>query len=155
MTQDLRSLYDDMIVDHNRNPRNFKVVDPATATVEGDNPLCGDKISLTLRREGEVIVDIGFVTPMGRGCAISKASASLMTAAVKGKTVDEAERLFQAFHSMIISDVSAPVDVKALGKLVALAGVRQFPSRTKCASLAWHTLHAALTGTAAEPVTTE
>lgn len=152
---DLADLYQQIIVDHNRNPRNFKVVEPATATGEGDNPLCGDKISLTLRREGDRIVDIGFVTPMGRGCAISKASASLMTAAVKGKTVDEAERLFQAFHSMIISDVTAPVDAQGLGKLVALAGVRQFPSRTKCASLAWHTLHAALTSPAAEPVSTE
>lgn len=156
MTQDLRSLYDEIIVDHNRNPRNFKVVAPATATVEGDNPLCGDQISLTVRLEGDRVADIGFVTPHGRGCAISKASASLMTGAVKGKTVAEAERLFQAFHAMITSDATAPVDITSLGKLAALVGVRQFPSRTKCASLAWHTLHAALTNpAAAEPVSTE
>ena len=154
MTQDLRELYDAIIVDHNRNPRNFKVVAPATATVEGDNPLCGDKISLTLRREGDVIADIGFVTPMGRGCAISKASASLMTGAVKGKTVAEAESLFQAFHAMITGEITAPVDANALGKLAALAGVRQFPARTKCASLAWHSLHAALHASA-ESVSTE
>jgi nitrogen fixation NifU-like protein len=151
---DLADLYQQVIVDHNRTPRNFKVVDPATATVEGDNPLCGDRISLTLRREGDVIADIGFVTPMGRGCAISKASASLMTSAVKGKTVAEADRLFQAFHAMLTSDASTPDDAKALGKLAAFQGVKQYPSRVKCASLAWHTLHAALAG-AAEAVTTE
>ena len=151
---DLRGLYDELILDHNRNPRNVKVVEPATATAEGNNPLCGDALALTLRQEGDVIADIGITFPGRKGCAISTASASLMTGAVKGKTVQEAEALFQAFHRMITAPDSQPVDEKTLGKLAALAGARRFASRTKCASLAWHTLHAALTNAAA-PVTTE
>jgi nitrogen fixation NifU-like protein len=150
---DLAELYQQVIIEHNRSPRNFKVVERATASAEGDNPLCGDMISLTLRREGDIIADIGFVTPHGRGCAISKASASLMTGAVKGRTVTEAEQLFRTFHAMLTTD--APVDAKALGKLAAFEGVRQYPSRVKCANLAWHTLHAALTSAVAAPVSTE
>jgi nitrogen fixation NifU-like protein len=151
----MRGLYDEIILDHNRNPRNMNVVDPATATAEGNNPLCGDALILTLRREGDVIADIGITFPVKKGCAISTASASLMTGAVKGKTVREAEELFHAFHEMITSPDSAPVDTAKLGKLAALAGARKFASRTKCASLAWHTLHAALTQPSAETVSTE
>lgn len=147
---DLQDLYQQVIVDHNRSPRNFKRIDDASRTAEGDNPLCGDRIVLHVKLEGDVIADIGF---QGTGCAISRSSASLMTGAVKGKTVQEAERLFRAFHDMVAGE-KGHADPAALGKLAAFAGVRQFPARVKCANLAWHTLHAAL-GAAAEPVTTE
>ena len=147
---DLQDLYQQVIVEHNRSPRNFKRIENATRTAEGDNPLCGDRIVLHVKLEGDVIADIGF---QGTGCAISRSSASLMTGAVKGKTVQEAERLFRAFHTMVAGEKSN-ADPAALGKLAAFAGVRQFPARVKCANLAWHTLHAAL-GAAAEPVTTE
>jgi nitrogen fixation NifU-like protein len=148
---DLTDLYRQLIVEHNRSPRNFKVVDGATRTAEGDNPLCGDRITLYIRLEGDRIADVGF---QGKGCAISTASASLMTGAVKGKTVGEAEDLFKAFHAMVTGDPVATPDTAGLGKLAAFAGVRQFPARVKCANLAWHTLHAALTN-AAEPASTE
>lgn len=147
---DLADLYQQIIIDHNRNPRNFKQLSDANRTAHGDNPLCGDKIALYVRLDGEVIVDVGF---QGSGCAISRASASLMTSAVKGKSSAEAEALFQDFHAMVMGE-TAGADPKALGKLAAFAGVRQFPARVKCANLPWHTLHAALTD-AAEPVTTE
>ena len=147
---DLQDLYQQVIVEHNRSPRNFKRIENATRTAEGDNPLCGDRIVLHVKLEGDVIADIGF---QGTGCAISRSSASLMTGAVKGKTVQEAERLFRAFHTMVAGE-KRTVDPAALGKLAAFAGVRQVPARVKCANLAWHTLHAAL-GAAAEPVTTE
>jgi nitrogen fixation NifU-like protein len=146
---DLAELYQQIIVEHNRSPRNFKALPDATCTAEGDNPLCGDRITLYVRLDGERIADIGF---QGKGCAISQASASLMTGAVKGKTTAEAERLFHAFHDMVTG--CAEPDGAGLGKLAAFAGVRQFPSRVKCANLAWHTLHAAL-GSSAEPVSTE
>jgi nitrogen fixation NifU-like protein len=147
---ELDELYQQIIVEHNRSPRNFKRIDDATRTAEGDNPLCGDKITLFEKLNGNEIGDIGF---QGKGCAISKSSASLMTGAVKGKTVAEAERLFHEFRDMVSGD--HPIaDPKALGKLAAFGGVRQFPSRIKCANLAWHTLHAALAG-AAESVSTE
>lgn len=151
MSGDLSALYNEIITDHKKTPRNFKVVEDATASIDGYNPLCGDKVKLTLRTEGDTIADIGFV---GEGCAISIASASLMTGAVKGKTVAEAEQLFEAFHAMI-SNPTSVVDAKALGKVAALGGARQHASRSKCASLAWHALHAALTQPAAESVTTE
>ena len=152
---DMRGLYDEIILDHNKNPRNVKVVDPATNSAEGNNPLCGDALMLTIRREGDVIADIGIRFPHDKkGCAISTASASLMTGAVKGKTVQEAEQLFEAFHEMITAPDTTPVDTARLGKLAALAGARRFASRAKCASLAWHTLHAALQNRQA-PVTTE
>jgi len=147
---ELEELYQQIIVEHNRSPRNFKRLDDATRTAEGDNPLCGDKITLYVKLDGDVISDIGF---QGKGCAISRSSASLMTGAVKGKKVAEAERLFHEFRDMVAGD-RPMADPKSLGKLAAFAGVRQFPSRVKCANLAWHTLHAALAG-AAEPVTTE
>ena len=147
---DLTELYQQIIVEHNRSPRNFKKLTEPNRTAQGDNPLCGDKITLEVQLDGDVIRDIGF---QGSGCAISRASASLMTSAVQGKTATEAEALFRDVHAMVTSTPGAPVDAK-LGKLAALAGVRQFPIRVKCASLSWLTLHAALT-TAAEPVTTE
>jgi nitrogen fixation NifU-like protein len=146
---DLAELYQQVIVDHNRSPRNFRVLPDATGSADGDNPLCGDRITLYVKVEGERIADIGF---QGGGCAISQASASLMTGAVKGKTIAEAERLFHAFHDMVTG--AAPGDPTVLGKLAAFGGVRQFPSRVKCANLSWHTLHAALTRSA-ESVSTE
>jgi nitrogen fixation NifU-like protein len=147
---DLDELYQQIIVEHNRSPRNFKRIDDATRTAEGDNPLCGDRITLYVKLDGDVISDIGF---QGKGCAISRSSASLMTGAVKGKTVAEAEKLFRVFREMVAGE-HAMADPQSLGKLAAFAGVRQFPSRVKCANLAWHTLHAALANTA-EPVSTE
>lgn len=146
---DLSDLYQQVILDHNRNPRNFRPVPGANRSAEGYNPLCGDRISLEVRVEDDVIRDIGF---QGSGCAISKAAASLMTAAVLGKPTAEAEALFQAFRDMLAGGADAP------GKLVAFAGVRAFPARVKCANLSWHTLHAALQNHASpapEPVTTE
>lgn len=147
---DLADLYQQIIIEHNRSPRNFKVVEDATKVAAGDNPLCGDKITLYVKLDGDVISDVGF---QGKGCAISQASASLMTGAVKGKTVAEAETLFHGFHDMVTGENATP-DTKALGKLAAFAGVKQFPARVKCANLAWHTLHAAVTESSA-PVTTE
>ena len=137
---DLRELYQQIILDHNRAPRNFKLLEDANHEAAGDNPLCGDKIHVYLRVEDGVIQDVGF---QGSGCAISKASTSLMTAAVKGRTTDEAEDLFQRFHAMVTGPENE-VNRQALGKLGAFGGVRQFPARVKCASLPWHTLRAAL-----------
>lgn len=147
---ELRDLYQQVIVDHNKNPRHHHRLSDASHRAEGDNPLCGDRISLFLKVEDGVIRDIGFE---GSGCAISTASASLMTTAVLGKTTAEAERLFAAFHEMVV-DPNAPADPAALGKLAAFAGVRGYPARVKCANLPWHTLHAALTSDAGA-VTTE
>lgn len=147
---ELRELYQQVILDHNRAPRNFKALDEANRTAQGDNPLCGDRLKLYVRLEDDVIQDIGF---QGSGCAISKASASLMTAAVKGKSKEEAERLFRRFHAMVTGS-NGDADTKALGKLAVFAGVREFPARVKCASLSWHTLHAALSGEA-EKISTE
>ena len=148
---DLTELYQQVIIEHNRSPRNFKKLSAPNRRAEGDNPLCGDKITLEVQLDGDVITDIGF---QGSGCAISQASASLMTSAVQGKTALEAEALFRRVHGMLTSATTAPVDPASVGKLAALAGVRQFPMRVKCASLSWHTLHAALQA-AAQPVTTE
>jgi len=145
---DLGDLYQQVILDHNRNPRNFKRLDGANRTAEGNNPLCGDRIRLYVQLDGDTIHDIGFQMPQGSGCAISKASASLMTEAVKGKPKAEAQAMFQAFRDMLAGGANAP------GKLAAFSGVRAFPSRVKCANLAWHALHAALQNSA-EPVTTE
>lgn len=147
---ELSDLYQEVILDHNRRPHNFRVIDPASAKQEGYNPLCGDRLTLYVTLDGNVIKDAAF---QGSGCAISKASASLMTDAIKGKTVDEARALFDAFHSMITSDpASTPPD---LGKLSVLAGVRDFPTRVKCASLAWHTMKAAVADHSDAPVSTE
>ena len=136
---ELSDLYQEVILDHNRKPRNFRVIDPATASQEGYNPLCGDRLKLFLKVENGVIADIAF---QGSGCAISKASASLMTEAVKGKTVDQARALFEQFHHMITSPPGSPLP--EMGKLAVLSGIRDFPTRVKCAGLAWHTLKAAM-----------
>ena len=149
MNDNLADLYQQIIVEHNRSPRNFKVIEGAR-TAAGDNPLCGDKITLYVKLDGGVITDVGF---QGKGCAISQSSASLMTGAVKGKTVAEAEQLFKGFHDMVTG--AAEPDRATLGKLAAFAGVRQYPARVKCANLAWHTLHSALTQPSADPVSTE
>jgi len=146
---DLTDLYQQIIVEHNRSPRNFRVMEAPSATAEGDNPLCGDRIKLFVKLDGDVVSDVSF---QGKGCAISQASASLMTGAVKGMKVAEAERLFHSFHAMVTGQ--GPADTAALGKLAAFGGVRQFPARVKCANLAWHTLHAAL-NRAGAPVSTE
>ena len=138
MNAELRELYQDVILDHNRRPRNFRALEHARKT-EGFNPLCGDYFTVYLRVDGDVIADVGF---QGAGCAISKASASLMTESVKGKTTADATALLERFQRMITSPPDSPID--DLGKLAVLAGVRQFPVRVKCASLAWHTLRAAL-----------
>ena len=136
---DLSDLYQEVILDHNRRPRNFGVLADATHHAEGYNPLCGDRLSLFLKLDGDVITDVAFE---GSGCAISKASASLMTDSLKGRDVAAARALFDRFHRMV---TTAPDrEVEDLGKLSALAGVREFPVRVKCASLAWHTLKAAL-----------
>lgn len=140
---ELRELYQDVILDHNKRPRNFRKPENANRTVEGYNPLCGDHFTVYLQVDGEIIRDIGF---LGSGCAISKASASLMTESVKGKTVAEAERLFAAVHTMLTEQHKAEAELDKLGKLAVLSGVWEFPARVKCASLAWRTLHAALRG---------
>jgi nitrogen fixation NifU-like protein len=147
---DLKDLYRDVIVDHNRNPRNFGKLEPADAHADGHNPLCGDRLTLYVNLDGERIREAKFE---GAGCAISVASASLLTEAVKGKTTAEVHRLFEDVHA-VLTQHDADVDPAKLGKLAALSGVREFPARVKCASLCWHTLNAALSR-AAEPVTTE
>jgi nitrogen fixation NifU-like protein len=140
MFDDLRELYQEVIFDHNRNPRNFRIIEQADRTVEGFNPLCGDRLTLYLTLTGDVITDASF---QGSGCAISTASVSLMTDIVKGKTITDAERLFKQFHEMTIGK-EEHINLEALGKLAVLAGVREYPARVKCATLAWHTLDAAL-----------
>jgi nitrogen fixation protein NifU and related proteins len=145
---DVGDLYQQTILDHNRNPRNFRRLESANRTAEGNNPLCGDRIHVYVHVDGDRISDIGFQMPPGAGCAISKASASLMTEAVRGKPVADAEKMFQAFRDMLAGGANAP------GKLAVFSGVRAFPSRIKCANLAWHALHAALQDSS-EPVTTE
>lgn len=142
MLDDLRDLYQEVVFDHNRNPRNFRVIEHADRTIEGFNPLCGDRITLYLKMDGDRITDISF---QGQGCAISTASASLMTEIVKGKTIQEAEKLFTAFHR-IVTGSDDDLKLGELGKLAVLAGVKQYPSRIKCATLAWHSLESALKG---------
>lgn len=139
MTADIRSLYREIIVDHNRRPRNFREIPDADRIANGDNPLCGDRLTVYVNVRGGVIRDIGFV---GNGCAISTASASLMTEALLGKSEEEAEALFGRFHDRIAGPGSGAQGT--LGKLEALAGVREFPARVKCATLAWHTARTAL-----------
>ena len=140
---DLRELYQQVILDHNKNPRNFHEMADATTRVDGYNPLCGDHYTVYLKLEDDTISDVSFT---GSGCAISKASASMMTQAVKGKTKGEAEVLFDEFHRMVTGDLDIESDENHLGKLKIFAGVLEFPARVKCASLSWHTLHAALRG---------
>ena len=146
---DMRELYQEIILDHNRQPRNCYVMDCANRTADGHNPLCGDTVKVYLRIEGGIIQEISF---QGSGCAICTASTSLMTEAVKGKTVAEAEKMFEGFHHMLTG--LAEEEGVELGKLQVFEGVREYPVRVKCATLAWHTLHAAMEGED-EPVTTE
>ena len=143
---DLADLYRDVILDHNRRPRNFGPLEPADASVEGFNPLCGDRLTLRLKFDGERIGEVRFE---GKGCAISTASASLMTEAVRGKTRAEVQALFDRVHELLTSDAAPPPD--DLGKLAALSGVREYPARVKCASLCWHTLASALDPAAHRP----
>jgi nitrogen fixation NifU-like protein len=140
---DLRELYQAVILDHHKKPRNFRRLEGANRDAEGYNPLCGDKVHVYLRLEGDVVKDATF---QGAGCAISTASASLMTESVKGKTRAEAEALIKRFHEMLTSPQEADGDASGLGKLAVFSGVREFPVRVKCATLAWHTLRAALQG---------
>jgi nitrogen fixation NifU-like protein len=139
---ELNDLYRDVILDHNRQPRNFGGLEPADASVEGFNPMCGDRLTVRLKLAGDKISDIRFE---GQGCAISTASASLMTEAVKGKTRAEALQLFDRVHQLLTDDAAPPAE--ELGKLAALSGVRAYPARVKCASLCWHTLASALRST--------
>lgn len=148
---DLRELYQELIVDHNRRPRNYGPLPDADRSAQGHNPLCGDQVTVYVKLDGERIADVRFE---GAGCAISTASASLMTAAVKGLTVAEADALFHAFHDLVTGHAEGPELEERLGKLAVLGGVREFPSRVKCATLAWHTLESGLHGESA-PVTTE
>jgi nitrogen fixation NifU-like protein len=137
MTTDLDELYQSIILDHNRRPQNFRAMADATAHAEGSNPMCGDQLTVWLRLEGDRVADVSF---QGSGCAISKASASLMTAAVKGKTREEAMTLFDRFHALVTGKGGG----EDLGALKALSGVSRFPLRVKCASLSWHALKSAL-----------
>ena len=146
----LTELYREVILDHNKHPRNFGRLDPHDAEAKGHNPLCGDRLAITLNRDGDRIADLRFE---GNGCAISMASASMMTEAVKGRSRAEVDALFQRVHALLTDPAAGSAD---LGKLAALSGVREFPARVKCASLCWHTLNAALAqGDAAAPVSTE
>ena len=137
---DVSELYQSLILDHNRSPRNFRVMIDADRSVEGSNPLCGDEVTVWLRMDGDTIADVSW---MGRGCAISKASASMMTAAVKGTARDDAEALYEDFHNLVTGKLGDD-KVISLGRLAAFRGVARFPVRVKCASLAWHALHSAL-----------
>lgn len=147
---DLRELYHEVIIDHSKSPRNYRRLESANQSAEGHNPLCGDHLTVYLDIKDHRIEDISFE---GAGCAISKASASMMTQHLKGKTLQEAEVAFESFHQMVTGKGSE-ADVDRLGKLAVFSGVCDFPVRVKCASLAWHTLHAALEGKS-EPATTE
>ncbi len=146
---DLRELYQQVILDHNRNPRNYRELPDATVKVEGFNPLCGDHYIVFLKIDGDVIRDVSFI---GNGCAISKASASVMSSSVKGKTLQEAEALFDKFHKLVTG--GTPDADGELGRFAPFSGVAEFPTRVKCAILAWHTLRSALQGEK-EPVSTE
>lgn len=138
---DLNELYQQTILEHNRNPRNCKKLEGATHTAEGYNPLCGDHLKVYLRIENNAVTDIAFE---GDGCAISRASASLMTTALKGKSLDEARQLFQEFHHLIVGELKPDHDPHHLGKLTVFSGIWQYPSRVKCASLSWHAMKGAL-----------
>lgn len=141
MNDELKEIYQQVILDHNKSPRNFRKIDSSTHSSEGLNPLCGDHVYIYLDIHDGVIVDISFD---GNGCAISKSSASIMTAELKGKTVEEAEKIFNQFHDMVTGKLTDEEEIESLGKLSVFQGVRDFPVRVKCASLAWHTMHAAL-----------
>jgi nitrogen fixation NifU-like protein len=140
---ELSELYQQVILDHNKKPRNFRKLEGANRTAEGYNPLCGDQLTVYMQMEDEVVKDVSFE---GTGCAISKAAASMMTQSVKGKTKQEAELLFNEFHRMVTGELETDAEPNNLGRLTIFAGVRDFPARVKCASLSWHTMHAALKG---------
>jgi len=140
-SDDLRSLYQEIILEHNRSPRNYRALEDADRVVEGFNPLCGDHYTIYLKLDGETIRDIAF---HGTGCAISKASASVMSTLVKGRTKAEAGELFERFHNLVTGNLGEEASLETLGKLAAFAGVSEFPARVKCASLAWHTMKSAL-----------
>jgi nitrogen fixation protein NifU and related proteins len=147
---ELSELYQQVILDHNKKPRNFHKMEAANRKAEGYNPLCGDQLMVYLDLEDDVVKDISFE---GSGCAISKAAASMMTQALKGKTLQEAETLFQEFHRMVTGELNEEAEPNHLGRLTIFSGVRDFPARVKCATLSWHTMHAALKGE--EVVSTE
>jgi nitrogen fixation protein NifU and related proteins len=152
MSNELRELYQEVIIDHSRRPRNFGAPKDANRTAQGVNPLCGDKTTVYLQIDGDVVKDAGFV---GSGCSISTASASMMTESIKGKSTEEVEKLFQRFHELITKDPGGKhASPESLGKLAVFSGVGEFPARVKCAILAWHALHAALRGEQ-QPVSTE
>ena len=140
---ELSDLYQEVILEHNKNPRNFRDIEDADQSADGRNPLCGDALRVYVKMDGDVVGDVAF---KGSGCAISKASASMMTQAVKGKTREDSEALFNEFHRMVTGDLDIETDENQLGKLKIFAGVLEFPARVKCASLSWHTLNAALHG---------
>ncbi len=147
---ELSDLYQQVILDHNKKPRNFRKLETANRRADGHNPLCGDQLSVYLQMEDDVVKDVSFE---GTGCAISKAAASMMTQSVKGKTRVEAEMLFSEFHRMVTGELDEEATPNELGRLKIFAGVRDYPARVKCASLSWHTMHAALVGE--EMATTE
>jgi nitrogen fixation protein NifU and related proteins len=147
---ELNDLYQETILEHNKNPRNFREISDADKTADGNNPLCGDALRVYVKMDGERVSDVAF---KGSGCAISKASASMMTQTIKGKTKEEAEALFDEFHRMVTGGLNVEKDENHLGKLRIFSGVLEFPARVKCASLSWHTLHAALHGE--EEISTE
>jgi nitrogen fixation NifU-like protein len=138
---DLRELYQEVVMDHNRRPRNFRKLDDANRSADGFNPLCGDRISLYLNVDGDLISDVGFIA---EGCAISKATSSMMTERIKGAPVEEAERVFTAFRHMVTRRPEEDYDAELLGDLEILSGVSEYPARIKCATLSWHTLRSAL-----------
>jgi nitrogen fixation NifU-like protein len=140
---ELRELYQQVIMDHNKNPRNFHAMDHATCFADGRNPLCGDQYTVFLKMDGDTVGEVSF---QGAGCAISKASASIMSTVLKGKTRSEAEHLFELFQKIIRGEISAMDHLDELGKLAAFSGVAEFPSRVKCAILPWHAMHTALRG---------
>jgi nitrogen fixation NifU-like protein len=146
---DLRDLYQQVIMDHNKKPRNFRDMADANHLAHGNNPLCGDALVVYVKLDGKVIEDVSF---QGSGCAISVASASLMTEALKGKTIDEADAIYQQVHEQM---TGGDIDMERLGKLSVLGGVREFPARVKCATLSWHTMHSAIENDADGQVTTE
>ena len=141
MSTELSDLYQQVILDHNKKPRNFKRLETANRIAEGHNPLCGDQLTVYMELDEDVVKDVSFE---GSGCAISKAAASMMTQSVKGKSRAEAERLFQEFHRMVKGELDQETEENSLGRLKIFAGVRDYPARVKCASLSWHTMHAAL-----------
>ena len=141
MSSELRDLYQEVILDHNKRPRNFRTLDESARRADGHNPLCGDRVTIFVRMNGDRVEEVTF---QGSGCAISKASASMMTDSVKGHTIGEVDALFDAFQTMVTTPPDQDIDTEDLGKLAVFSGVREFPSRVKCASLAWHALRAAL-----------